>query len=57
LGVAIWLFLALFQWYFAAVFMPFSEGVLTAVPAFGAMCLVIGIALGIKARARALWFY
>jgi hypothetical protein len=43
MGNAFWLFFALPQWYFSAALNPLSEGVLTAVPAVGSLCLAIGV--------------
>src|SRR5262245_57090277 len=54
---AAWLALALPQWYFATILAPFSAGSLTAVPALGVACLVVGSALGIRARAPSLLYF
>ena len=54
---AVWLTLALPQWYFSSLLMPFEAGPLTLVPAIGGSALVVGTLLGIRARARLLLFF
>jgi hypothetical protein len=54
---AVWLFLALPDWYFTALLSPFSAGILTAIPSAGALCLLIGVIWGVVARRTdLLWF-
>jgi hypothetical protein len=51
------LFFAVPDWYFSALAAPFSAGALSAVPAFGTVCLLFGAVLGlIKRRAGLLLF-
>jgi len=52
MGNAIWLFLAVPTWYFAAILTPFSEGELSAIPAFGVLCFIIGVVLGFSRRRK-----
>jgi len=40
---ALWLSVALPDWFFSTLLNPFGEGLLTAIPAFGAMCLAFGV--------------
>jgi hypothetical protein len=47
MGNVIWLSFALPEWYFMAALNPFAEGVLTAVPALGALCLIVGVAVAL----------
>ncbi len=54
---AIWLIMAAPQWFFATVTNPFAQGYASAVPAFGAYFLVVGVVLGLYyARAKLLLF-
>jgi len=57
MGNAIWLFLALPQWYFSAIFRPFAEGLFTAIPSLGIVCLAIGIILGVIGRKPSLLIF
>ena len=50
MGNAVWLFWAVPTWYFSTLLKPFSAGALSAVPAFGAVCLAIGAVWGIRRR-------
>lgn len=54
---AIWLMLALPLWYFFAILAPTSAGFLTAIPALGAVCLIVGTAWGIARRDRRLLLF
>ncbi len=55
---AIWLFLALPNWYISTIADPLGAGPLTAIPAFGTICLFIGITVGLIQRAWELkWFF
>jgi hypothetical protein len=45
---AVWLFWAVPAWYFSTLLMPFGAGALSAIPASGVVCLVIGAIWGIK---------
>lgn len=54
MGNAIWLSLALPEWYFSTVVAPFSAGALSAIPAIGVVCLVIGSIWGGLKRWREL---
>ena len=49
---AVWLFFALPQWYFITILAPLSGGPLTLIPAIGVVSLILGVALGTKARRR-----
>jgi hypothetical protein len=40
---AAWLLLALPGWYFSAIRQPFIAGPLSAIPALGDICLVVGL--------------
>ena len=54
---AIWLIMTAPQWFFATVMNPFAEGYASAVPAFGAYFLAIGVVLGLySARPKLLLF-
>jgi hypothetical protein len=55
MGNAIWLFFALPTWYFSTVLGPFAGGPLTAIPAFGALCLVIGVVVAYLTRQSSVW--
>src|SRR5690349_18277919 len=50
MGNALWLFGALAQWYFSALAMPFAGGLLTAVPASGAVALAASVILALFRR-------
>ena len=50
MGNAVWLFWAVPVWYFSTLSMPFSAGPLSAIPASGAICLVIGAGWGVIKR-------
>jgi hypothetical protein len=50
MGNAVWLFCAVPTWYFSTLLMPFGAGMLSAIPASGAVCLVIGAVWGIIER-------
>lgn len=50
MGSAVWLFLALPEWYFSAILAPFSAGVLSVVPAVGIVALVVGAVWGVAKR-------
>lgn len=47
---AIWLMTVVPQWFFATVTEPFAQGFVSAVPAFGAYLLAIGVVLGLYSR-------
>jgi hypothetical protein len=51
---ALWLVSSLPLWYLSALLVPLSGGVLTAVPAVGAVCLLAGTLIGLRARRRSL---
>jgi hypothetical protein len=53
----LWLVLALPDWYFSSLLAPFSDGILTLVPALGALCFVAGVALGVTRRTPRLLFF
>lgn len=57
MGNALWLSLALPQWYFSSLLMPLGAGALTLVPAIGGGALIVGILLGIRTRARPLLLF
>ncbi|MBL8550737.1 MAG: hypothetical protein JNJ73_12205 [Hyphomonadaceae bacterium] len=47
----------LVKWYFTSVIYPLSLGPITMAATIGAVCLGVGIVLGVRARAaRLLWF-
>lgn len=50
MGNAVWLFWAVPAWYFSTLLMPFGAGPLSAIPAAGAICLVIGAGWGVVKR-------
>jgi hypothetical protein len=54
---AVWLFLALPTEYFPTILAPFREGILTAIPALGVVCLAIGVVLGIARREAGLLMF
>jgi hypothetical protein len=54
---AAWLTLALPQWYFSAILDPLGAGPLSAIPAFGTVCLGIGVVLGFAAGGRSLLLF
>lgn len=54
MGNAIWLLLVLPEWYFSSVTMPLVAGPLSAIPAFGTICLVVGLVSGLIKRERRL---
>jgi hypothetical protein len=57
MGNAEWLFLALPEWFFSALLSPLGAGPLSAIPAAGAVALIVGIVLGVlKREARLLSF-
>jgi hypothetical protein len=49
-GNAIWLLIAAPTWFFETIGAPFGAGVLSAVPAFGVVCLFVGLALCTRYR-------
>ncbi len=55
MGNAVWLFLALPQWFFSSILMPFGAGALTIIPALGVVCFGIAATLGVRLRAKKLW--
>ena len=57
MGNALWLFLAVPSWYFAAVKSPLSAGPLTAIPFLGILCLAIGVVWGAVKRNRSLFIF
>ena len=57
MGNALWLILALPEWFFPSVLMPFAAGPLTLIPALGTVCLAIGIGLGVMKHKPALWLF
>jgi hypothetical protein len=50
MGNAVWLFWAVPAWYFSTLLMPFGAGPLSAIPASGAVGLVIGAGWGVIKR-------
>ena len=57
MGNAVWLTLALPQWYFPALLAPFAAGPLTLIPASGALALLAGGGMAVVRRRREpLWF-
>ena len=52
-----WLVLALPEWYFGAILDPFGAGPLSAVPAFGTLCLFVGLVLGLRRRTKGLLLF
>ena len=48
---------ALPSWYFETILNPLAVGPLTAIPAFGAMCLGIGVILALIGRERRLLLF
>lgn len=57
MGDAIWLILALPEWFFSTVLMPLAAGPLTLIPAIGTVCLVVGIVLGAMKRKASLLLF
>ncbi len=57
MGNAIWLILAVPQWYFSTVLQPTSGGMLTAVPAVGVLALAVGLMLAFTRRERRLFLF
>ena len=54
---ALRLLLALPAWYFSSILWPFAAGPLSAIPAFGTLCLVLGLLLGLAKRDLRLGFF
>jgi hypothetical protein len=54
---AVWLILALPEWYFSALMVPFSLGMLSLAPSIGALALAVGVILGFVKRTRRLLFF
>jgi len=50
MGNAAWLFCSVPAWYFSALLKPSGAGFLSAVPALGALCFIIGTLWGILKR-------
>ncbi len=57
MGNAFWLFFALPKWFFSSILAPFSAGALTLIPVAGIVCLIIGIVLAVRLRAKSLWVF
>ncbi len=54
MGDAVWLFFGLPKWYFSNLLDPFAVIPLSIVPFIGTVCLVPGVVLGVRKRARSL---
>lgn len=54
---AVWLFVAVPSWYFSTILAPFSAGPLSAIPAFGIICLACGAVWGLRQRRRGLLIF
>ena len=54
MGNAVWLILALPNWFFSTIIHPFSAGPLTLVPTIGVICFCSGVILGIRNREKSL---
>lgn len=54
---ALWLFFAVPQWYVTTILAPFSAGPLTAIPALGVVCLIVGLVLGLMESRKGLLLF
>lgn len=57
MGSALWLLLALPEWYFSSVLSPFEAGLLSLVPAAGVISFLVGTALAMRRRQRRMLFF
>jgi len=57
MGNAIWLIRVLPEWYFSSVLDPLGAGLLTAIPAAGVICLILGLLLTTLRRSSRLWLF
>lgn len=57
MGNALWLILALPQWYFSSLLTPLAAGPLTLAPAVGALAFIAGVVDGVAIRQRRLFLF
>jgi hypothetical protein len=57
MGNAIWLLRALPEWFFESIRHPIIGGPLSAIPAFGVVCLAVGVVLGFARRQEKLLLF
>lgn len=57
MGNAFWLLIAAPTWFFETIAAPFGAGILSAVPAFGVVCLFVGLALSTQYRNPRLLYF
>ena len=57
MGNAIWLLLAVPKWYFATLASPFGASYFSAIPAFGALSLFVGLGLAFVFRSYKLLYF
>ncbi|HWT98903.1 MAG TPA: hypothetical protein VN229_14850 [Terriglobales bacterium] len=50
MGNAVWLFCSVPAWYFSTLLKPFGADTLSAVPALGSLCFIVGTVWGIVKR-------
>lgn len=57
MGNGLWLLIAAPTWFFETIAAPFGAGILSAVPAFGVVCLFVGLALSTQYRTLRLLYF
>ena len=57
MGNAIWLLLVVPKWFFETIVHPFGASYLSAIPAFGIICLIIGLGFSFVYRSSKLFYF